>query len=61
MRIRLQADVLRGIESHGSLRVGQVEFSATVEANLIRPVFNREHTAEVTVPAAKEKLKDAQE
>ena len=61
MRIRFQADVLRGIESHESLRVGQIEFPSTVEANLIRAVFYREHTAEVTVPAAKEKLKDSKE
>jgi hypothetical protein len=61
MRIRFQADVLRGIESHGSLRVGQIEFPSTVEANLIRAMFNRKHTAEVTVPAAKEELKDSKE
>jgi hypothetical protein len=34
----------------------QIEFLSTVEANLVRAVFDREHTAEVTVAASKNKL-----
>jgi hypothetical protein len=41
------------------LRVGQVEFRSTVEADLVRAVFDGEHTAEVTVAASKNKLEDA--
>jgi hypothetical protein len=59
MRVRIQANVLGGIEPHRRLRVGQIEFPATVKANFIRAVFDREHAAEVAVPAAKEKLKDS--
>jgi hypothetical protein len=39
----------------------QIEFASTVEANLVRAVFDREHAAEVTMPAAKNKLEDTQE
>jgi hypothetical protein len=43
------------------LRVGQVEFPAAIETYPICPVFNSENTAEVTVPAPKDKLEDTQE
>jgi hypothetical protein len=39
----------------------QIKFPSTVEANLVRAVFYREHTAEVTMPAAKNKLEDVQQ
>ncbi|MGC2329375.1 MAG: hypothetical protein WA604_21875 [Candidatus Sulfotelmatobacter sp.] len=48
----------RAIESHGCVRVRQIEFPSTVEADLICAVFDCEHTAEVTVPAAKDELKN---
>ena len=40
----------------GSVR--QVEFSSTVEANFVRALFDREHAAEVSVPAAKDELEN---
>ena len=40
------------------MRVGQLEFPSTVEADPVCAVFDREHTAEVTVPAAKGKLEN---
>jgi hypothetical protein len=58
MKIRPQA----GSPSVGwscSVSVRQVEFSSTVEANPVCAVFDREHTAEVTVPAAKNKLESS--
>jgi hypothetical protein len=58
MRLRLQARAHRNDRLFWRLSVGQIEFPSTVEANLIRAVSNREHTAEVTVPATKEKLED---
>jgi hypothetical protein len=39
----------------------QIEFPSTVEANLVRALFDREHAAEVTMPAAKHKLEDVQQ
>jgi hypothetical protein len=39
-----------------SKHVGQVEFPSAVEADAVRAMLDREHTAEVTVPAAKDKL-----
>jgi hypothetical protein len=60
MRIRLQALAHRNNRLFCSLGVGQVEFPSTVKADLIRAVFNREHTTEMAVPAAEEKLKDSQ-
>jgi hypothetical protein len=39
----------------------QIEFPSTVEANLVGAVFDREYTAEVTMPAAKHKLEDVQQ
>jgi hypothetical protein len=38
------------------MRGWQIEFSSAVEADLVCAVFNGEHTAEVAVPAAKNKL-----
>jgi hypothetical protein len=61
MRIRPQAGDRRGICRSCSKRVRQVEFSPTVEADLVRAAFDREHTAEVTVPAPKNILEDPQE
>ena len=40
------------------MRVGQIEFPSTVKADFVRAVFDRKHTAQVTVPAAKEELID---
>jgi ACT domain-containing protein len=39
-----------------SQSVRQVKFASTVEADLICSAFDREHTAKVTVPAAKDKF-----
>jgi len=58
MRTRLQALAHRNNRLFWRFRVGQIEFPAAVEANFIRAVFDREHAAEVTVPASKEELKD---
>jgi hypothetical protein len=41
--------------------MGQIEFLSTVEANLVRAVFDREHPAEVTMPATKKKLEEVQQ
>ena len=38
--------------------VGQVEFPPTVEANFVCAALNREHTAEVAVAAAKDKMEE---
>ena len=51
----------RASRPYGHMSMRQVEFPSTVEADLVRAVFDREHTAEVTVPAAKNKLEDAQQ
>jgi len=61
MKIRPQARIPRVVQWSCSSSVRQVEFPSTVEANLIRAVFDREHTAEVTVAASKNKLEDTQE
>jgi hypothetical protein len=61
MRIRPQAGGRRGICRSCSKRVRQVEFSPTVEADLVRAAFDREHTAEVTVAASKHKLENVQQ
>jgi hypothetical protein len=58
VRIRLQARAHRNDRPFWHLSVRQVKFPATVEANFIRAVFNREHAAEVTMPAPKDKLED---
>jgi hypothetical protein len=42
------------------MRVRQVEFPSTVEADPVGAAFDGEHAAEVTVPAAKDKLKKRQ-
>jgi len=39
----------------------QVEFPSTVEANFVCALFDREHTAEMTMPAAKNKLKEIEQ
>jgi hypothetical protein len=43
---------------YGHVRIRQVEFPTTVEADLIRAMFDREHTADVPVPAAEGKLEN---
>src|SRR5579863_5103291 len=49
----------RSIESHGRIRVRQVEFPPTVETDPVGPVFDSEHAAQVTVPTADDKLEQA--
>jgi hypothetical protein len=43
------------------MRVRQVKFAAAVEADPVGATFDGEHAAEVTVPAAKDKLKKRQQ
>ena len=50
----------RSIGPSWRMRVRQVEFPSTVEADLVGAVFDREHAAQVTVPAAKDKLENTQ-
>jgi hypothetical protein len=57
MRVRLQGRAQRNGRPFWRIRIRQVEFPSTVETNLIRSVFDREHPAEVTVAAAEDKLK----
>jgi len=40
------------------MRVGQIELLPTIEANAVRPAFDGKDAAEVTVPAAEDKLKN---
>jgi hypothetical protein len=40
----------------GSVSIWQIELLPTVEADLVCAVFDREHAAQVPVPAAKEKV-----
>ena len=61
VRIRPEAAGRRSIGRSWSKRVGQVEFPSTVEADPVGAMFDREHAAEVTVTATKNKLKDTQE
>jgi len=46
---------------YGHVPMRQFEFPSTVEANFVRTMFDREHTAEMTMPAAKNKLKDVEQ
>jgi len=39
----------------------QVEFLSTIKADLVRAVFDRKYTADVTMPAAKNELIDIQQ
>ncbi len=41
--------------------MGKIEFPSAVEANLVRPVFDREYPADMTVAAAENKLEDTEE
>ena len=61
MKIRPETRRPRGVQWSCSSSVRQVEFSSTVKAHPVRAVFDREHTAEVTVAASKNKLEDTQE
>jgi hypothetical protein len=58
---RPQARGWQGVGPCLHRRVWQIEFPSAVEANPVCAVFNREHTAEVTVPAPKNKLEDTQD
>jgi hypothetical protein len=60
LMIRLKASVRRGSESHESMRVRQIELLSTVEAHPVSPLFDGEDAAEVTVPAAEDKLENCQ-
>jgi hypothetical protein len=56
MRIGWQARGLRLVGRSCSQSVRQVKFTSTVEADLICAAFDREHAAEMMVPAAKDKF-----
>jgi hypothetical protein len=58
MGICPQARVPRSGGQYGRVRVRQIEFPSTVEADTVCTAFDREHAAEVTVPAAKGELKN---
>lgn len=55
-RIRFQVGGMRIVGRSCSQSVRQVELPSAVEADLVRAVFDCEHAAEVSVPAAKDKL-----
>jgi hypothetical protein len=61
MRIPRHAGRLRIVGRSCSKRVGQFEFPSAVETDPVCAAFNREHTAEVAVPAAKDKLENGLE
>ena len=42
----------------GRVSIWQIELLPTVEADLVCAVFDREHATQVSVPAAKEELKN---
>ncbi len=56
MRIRLQTDSQWSPRPFRLLSIREVEFPPAVEANLIGAVLDGEHTAEMSVSAAKDKL-----
>jgi hypothetical protein len=60
MRTGLHARIRVGSESHGRMRVRQVEFPSTVETNPVSPAFDGEHAAEVTMPATEDELNNRQ-
>jgi hypothetical protein len=61
VRIRPEAGGRRSVGRSGCKRVRQVEFPSTIEADPVRAVSDREHTTQVTVPAAKNKLEETQD
>jgi hypothetical protein len=61
MRTCPEARGRRGARPFGCVRIGQVEFASTVEADLICAVFDGEHTAQVTVSATENKLEHGQQ
>jgi hypothetical protein len=56
MQIRPQPCGWRSVGRFFSKRVRQVEFPSALDANAVRAVPDGEHTAEVTMPTAKDKL-----
>ena len=56
MSLRCQAGRGQRVDLFWPLRVWQVEFPSTVEANFVGAMFDREHATEMTVPAAENKL-----
>src|SRR5579864_4452890 len=46
---------------YGHMCMRQIEFLSAVEADLICAAFDREHTAEVAVPATENKLEHSQQ
>lgn len=61
MRIGRQTGGLRSVGRSYFESIRQVELPPAVEANPVCAVFNREHAAQVTVPAPKNKLEDTQD
>jgi hypothetical protein len=61
VRICPQAGGRRSVGRSWGKRVRQVEFPATIEADAVGAMLDREHAAEVTVPATKNKLENTQE
>jgi hypothetical protein len=61
MKISSQAGSPRDVGWSRSESIRQVEFPAAVEANLVRAMFDREHTTEMTVPTAENKLEHSQQ
>lgn len=57
-RIRCQVGGMRIVWRSRSQSVRQVKFASTVETDLICAAFDRERTAEMMVPAAKDKLEN---
>jgi hypothetical protein len=58
MESRPKMDIRRIIGPHGSVRVRvrQLEFPSTVEADPVGAAFDRKHTAQMAVPASENEL-----
>jgi hypothetical protein len=61
MRSGTQADVLRRVGPNWSMRVRQVEFPPAIKAHSIGTALDGEDATEVTVPTAKDELKNWQQ
>ena len=61
MTIRSHARALGAIGPNGRMRRRQIEFPPAVETDLVCTMLDREHTAQMTMPAAKKELEDAPE